>query len=77
MGELIAGIPEQVEARDAYRNAREHPDEENARVEHDRALDDVLIGTIQCGAELYKLYTENEDFRRWLSNRSFSATYKR
>ena len=46
-------------------------------MEHDRALDDVLIGTIQCGAELYKLYTENEDFRRWLSNRSFSATYDR
>ena len=76
VGELIAGIPVQVEAKDAYRNARQHPDEENARVEHDRALDDVLIGTIQCGAELYKLYTENEDFRRWLSNRSFSATYR-
>ncbi len=77
VGELIAGIPEQVEEKDAYRNARQHPDEENARVEHDRALDEVLIGTIQCGAELYKLYTENEDFRRWLSNRSFSATYRR
>ena len=76
VGELIAGIPVQVEAKDAYRNARRHPDEENARVEHDRALDDVLIDTIQCGAELYKLYTENEDFRRWLSNRSFSATYR-
>ena len=76
VGKLIAGIPEQVEAKEAYRNARQHPDEENARVEHDRALEDVVIGTIQCGAELYKLYTENEDFRRWLSNRSFSTTYR-
>ena len=77
VGELIAGIPERVGAKDAYRNARQHPDEENARVEHNRALEDVMIGTIQCGAELYKLYTENADFRRWLSNRSFSATYHR
>ena len=76
VGKLIAGIPAQVGAKEAYQNARQHPDEENARVEHDRALDEVVIGTIQCGAELYKLYTENADFRRWLSNSSFSATYK-
>ena len=76
VGKLIAGIPGQVEVKEAYQNARQHPDEENARVEHDRALEDVVIGTIQCGTELYKLYTENADFRRWLSNRSFSATYK-
>ena len=77
MGQLIAGIPERVWVKEAYRNARQHPDEVNARVEHDRALEEVVIGTIQCGAELYKLYTENESFKRWLRNKSFSATYGR
>ncbi len=76
VGKLIAGIPERVEAKEDYQNSSQHPDEENARVEHDRALEEEVRDTIQCGAELYKLYTENEDFRRWLSDSSFSATYR-
>ena len=75
VGQLIAGIPERVEAKESYRNARKHPDEVNARVEHDRALDGVLIDMLQCSAELYKAFTENESFRNWLRNKSFSATY--
>ena len=31
-------IPQKVDADTAYRNAREHSDEQNARIEHDRAL---------------------------------------
>ena len=77
VGQLIAGIPERVEAKESYRNARKYPDEVNARVEHDRALDGVLIDMLQCSAELYKLFTGNESFRSWLRNKSFGATYQR
>ncbi len=77
VGEFIMKVPERVEDDEAYRNAVMHTDEENARIEHDRALDKVLIGTLRCGAELYKLYTDNESFRQWLRNMSFSATYSR
>ena len=76
VGQLIAGIPERVGAKEAYRNARQYPDEVNARVEHDRALDEVLVDMLQCSAELYKAFSENESFQRWLRNRSFSATYR-
>ena len=76
VGQLIAGIPERVEAEEAYRNARQYPDEVNARVEHDRALDEVLVDMLQCSAELYKAFSENEGFQRWLRNKSFSATYR-
>ena len=75
VGQLIAGIPERVGAKEAYRNARQYPDEVNARVEHDRALDEVLVDMLQCSAELYKAFSENESFQRWLKNKSFSATY--
>ena len=75
VGQLIAGIPERVDAKEAYRNARQYPDEVNARVEHDRALDEVLVDMLQCSAELYKAFSENESFQRWLRNKSFSATY--
>ena len=77
VGQLIAGIPERVGAKEAYRNARQYPDEVNARVEHDRALDEVLVDMLQCSAELYKAFSENESFQHWLRNRSFSATYQR
>ena len=75
--ELIARVPGRVGDDEAYQNARHHPDEENARIEHDRALAEVLMSTIESTAELYKLFSENESFRRWLSNRSFSATYRK
>ena len=34
-----------------------------------------LVKMIQCSAELYKFYSENETFRHWLQNRSFTETY--
>ena len=77
VGQLIAGIPQRVETVEAYRNARQFSDEANARVEHDRVLEQVLIEMLQCSTELYKEFSENESFRRWLMDMSFSATYRR
>lgn len=74
---MTSWIPDKVGDDELYRNAQRHTDEENARIEHDRALLEVVIGTLNGGAEFYKLFTENEDFRRDLSNLSFSATYRR
>ena len=76
-GKLVAGIPERVEANEAYKIAMQGSDEENARIEHDHALEEVVMATLECGAELYKLFSENESFKRWLRNKSFSATYRR
>ena len=76
VGQLIAGIPERVEAAEAYKNARQYSDEANARVEHDRVLEHVLIEMLQCSTELYKEFSENESFKRWLMDMSFNATYQ-
>ena len=75
VGELIVKIPERVTSKEAYGNARLRPDEENARVEHDQALGQVIVDTLRCGSELYKVFHENEDFQRWLRNMSFRLTY--
>ena len=75
VGGLIGKIPDLVKANDAYRNAMANADPDNARVEHDRALDQVLISMLQCSSELYKAFSENETFRQWLKNRSFAETY--
>ena len=76
-GELIEKIPGRVSANDAYHNALENADPENAQVEHDKALEAVVLGMLQCSDELYKLFSENPTFRHWLRNMSFDETYKK
>ena len=75
VGNLIANFPMQVEADTAYRNARRNSARENAHVEHDAALRRAIINSLQCSTELYKHYTENADFKRWLHTQIFAATY--
>ena len=75
--ELIVKIPDMVKANEAYRNAQENADPENARVEHDRALEEVLDSIVLCSAELYEKFSGNETFRNWLRNRSFTETYRK
>ena len=75
VGELVVGIPDKVEADEAYRNAIANSDPDNARIEHDRALERVLTEMLQCSSELFKAFFENETFRNWLRNTSFNKTY--
>ena len=72
---LLKTLPEQVLADPAYRNARKNSDRQNARIEHDAAMQRALVATMNCGADLFKLYTENEDFKSWLSDKMFELTY--
>ena len=68
-------IPARVAADEAYRNAVEHSDRQNARIEHDNALRRVMTSLIQDDTELFKQYMDNEGFRRWLTDRVFDLTY--
>ena len=58
----------------AYRNAREHSDEQNARIEHDKALGNAIMALLSDDTELYKQYCQNEAFKRWLENSVFELT---
>ena len=68
-------IPAHVAADEAYRNARQHSDRENARVEHDKALGRVMTGLIKDDTELFRQFTDNDSFRRWLTDTVFRMTY--
>ena len=69
-------IPQKVDADTAYRNAREHSDEQNARIEHDRALRTVMTAILSDDAQLFRLYSDNESFKRWLTDTIFDLTYQ-
>jgi type I restriction enzyme, R subunit len=69
-------IPAKVSADKAYQNAKKNSDKQNARVEHDKALKRVMTAVLKDDAELYKQFSDNPDFRRWLTDMVFSVTYE-
>lgn len=68
-------IPARVAADPAYQNARKHSDKQNARIEHDKALVRVMTALLQDDTELFKQFSDNESFRRWLTDMVFDLTY--
>ncbi len=74
--QLIAEtIPEKVAADPAYQNATKNSDKQNARIEHDHALGRVMTALLKDDTELYKQFSDNESFKRWLADSIFAATY--
>jgi type I restriction enzyme R subunit len=74
--QLIATeIPNKVAANAAYQNAKQNSDKQNARIEHDKALGAVIVGLMKDDTELFKQFSDNPEFKRWLADVIFSATY--
>jgi type I restriction enzyme R subunit len=69
-------IPDKVAADPAYQNARANSDSANARVEHDQALNRVMISILQDDTQLFKYFSDDPEFKRWLADRVFELTYR-
>ena len=69
-------IPAAVARDPAYRNAMANNDRQNARIEHDQALRRAMNGVLNDDAQLFKMFTDNESFKRWLAAVVFNATYR-
>jgi len=72
---ITQDIPARVAADTAYQNARLNSDKQNARIEHDRALHRVMTAVLQDDTELFKQFSDNESFKRWLTDTVFGLTY--
>jgi type I restriction enzyme, R subunit len=68
-------IPAKVAADKAYQNAMLNSDKQNARIEHDKALQRVLLELLADHTELFKQFSDNPAFKKWLSDSNFAATY--
>ena len=68
-------IPARVSADTAYRNAIKNSDKQNARIEHDEALRRVMTALLSDDTELFKQFSDNESFRKWMTDTVFSLTY--
>ncbi len=73
---IIGEIPERVAADSAYQNAMKNPDKQNARIEHDKALGRVIVSMMKDDTELFKHFTDNDSFKRWMMDTVFGLTYQ-
>ena len=69
-------IPDKVAANPAYQNAIKNSDKQNARIEHDKALNKVMLALLADHMELYKQFTDNASFQKWLGDTIFNETYQ-
>ncbi len=60
---------------EAYQNAIKNSDKQNARIESQRALQNVILSIMSDNMELYKQFQDNPSFNKWLSDMVFDVTY--
>ena len=69
-------LPAKVAGDRAYRNAMANSDRQNARIEHDKALLRAMTELLADHTELFKQFSDNPSFRKWLSEAVFRETYR-
>ena len=69
-------IPKKVSADQAYKNAKQNSDRQNARIEHDKALKRVITALFKDDAQLFKQFQDNPSFKNWLTDTVFGLTYE-
>lgn len=69
-------IPAKVAADKAFQNAKKHSDKQNARIEHDKALLRVMTELLADHTELFKQFSDNPSFKKWLADTIFNLTYE-
>jgi type I restriction enzyme R subunit len=72
---ITEDIPAKVAADQAYQNAMKNSSKSAARLEHDRALEKVVIEMLSDHTELFKQFSDNPDFKKWLADTIFGVTY--
>jgi type I restriction enzyme R subunit len=54
---------------------RGNSDRQNARIEHDKALQRVMMAVLEDDTELFKQFVDDVSSRRWLTDTVFRLTY--
>ena len=70
-------IPGMVSRDEQYQNAMRNSDKQEARTESDRVLQKVIFSIMADNMELFKQYTDNPEFKKWLSDLVFNLTYNK
>lgn len=74
---LFEEVPAEVAADKAFQNARNNSDKQNARIEHDKAIERAVMVRLADHTELFKQYSDNPSFRKWWQDMVFAQNYDR
>lgn len=70
-------VPALVAEDQAYKTAMTNNDPANAKVAMVDALGKVMLGLVKDETQLFKEYSDNNDFKKWFEDAVFRATYKK
>ncbi len=73
----ILEIPAMVSRDEKYQNAMKNSDEQSARLESERALQQAIFAIMADNMELFKQFQDNPSFKKWLSDLVFNLTYNK
>ncbi len=73
----ILAIPAMVSKDERYQNAMRNSDEQSARLESERALQQVIFAIMADNMELFRQFQDNPSFKKWLSDLVFNLTYNK
>lgn len=73
----ILEIPAMISRDEKYQNAMKNSDEQSARLESERALQQVIFAIMADNMELFKQFQDNPSFKKWLSDLVFNLTYNK
>ncbi len=71
----ILEIPTMVSKDKRYQNAMKYSDKQSARMESERALQQVIFSIMADNMELFKQFQDNPSFKKELSDLVFNLTY--
>ncbi|WP_067179919.1 type I restriction endonuclease subunit R [Microtetraspora niveoalba] len=74
---IFQEIPAMVAADEDYQRAMQGSDKQNAKIEHGHALGRVMRSLLKDHTELFKYFSNDESFKRWMTDFVFDETYKR
>lgn len=73
---IIETLPGRVENDKKFQNAKRNSDEQNARIEHERALGRVVMSMMRDDSKFFTHFMNNEDFKRWVNRTVFELSYR-
>ncbi|MFM6204126.1 type I restriction endonuclease subunit R, partial [Planktothrix sp.] len=72
---LLEELPQEISQDEDYQNAKQYSDRQNARITFEKKLVDKFQDFIFNHTEAYRKFTDDPDFKAWLSETLFKMDY--
>jgi len=73
---LFEDLPLEVGKDEEYQNAKNSRDQQNARITYEKKIKDKFQDHIFDQTELYRKFTDDPEFKKWLVDRLFAMDYR-